>query len=90
MTAPTTALKDIEYVVVNLAVIHRTTLVWKMDLDGMTLLVRSGVGARDTGATKAPSSNRRRANNMGALNSHLRSLLLEAAGQAQVSEMEST
>ena len=66
-----------------------------MELDGLTLLVRSGVGARDTGSTREPSSDRRsercrpagrrRANNMGAVNQHLRNLLLEA-GQSEVSE----
>lgn len=58
-----------------------------MDLDGMTLLVRSGVGALDTRRTRSPSSSarqrtgRRPANNIAGLNAHLKSLLLEAAGQ---------
>eukprot|EP00752_Nemacystus_decipiens_P006545 g5895.t1 len=56
----------------------------EFDLDGMALLVRSGVGARDTGVARTPSpSSRRRANNMGAVKNHVRGLLLEAAGQAQ-------
>lgn len=53
-----------------------------MELDGMALLVRSCVGARDIGLTGTP---RRRANNMGAVNERLRDLLLQAVGQAPVS-----
>lgn len=54
-----------------------------MDLDGINLLVRSDVGACDTGVTRTHLP--RQANNMGALNAHRRSLLLEAAGQTDVS-----
>lgn len=64
-----------------------------MNLDGVSLLVRSGVGARDTGSARASSSGRpsggrhpvgrRRANNVGAVNEALRTLLLEA-GQSKV------
>lgn len=56
-----------------------------MDLDGINLLVRSDVGACDTGVTRTHLPRRRQANNMGALNAHLRSLLLEVAGQTGVS-----
>jgi len=65
----------------------------QMRLDGLTLLVRSGVGARDTGSARASSFagrsvgphpvSRRRANNMGAVNEALKALLLEA-GQSKV------
>lgn len=60
-----------------------------MNLDGLILLVRSGVGARNTGSARASVSGRpsggrypvgrRRANNMGAVNEALKALLLEAS-----------